>query len=223
MNRLRRGEAGKVPYERIKGTKPTVLGIEFGEKVMYKLRIRSKLEKISKRLDFGTFVGVRWRSKEIMVSTPDGIRYCRSVKRLPVERRWSEDSLKWVQWCPWRRYKDAPDGEGDVPEGVPEEERKLEGSKERMVFIETQARAPQDFSVTYTEAKKHGFTRGCAGCSSWGRGITKQPHTQACRDRFRILLQDNARFQLNQQKRKEYEQRMEDQRGQNAGSNRAGG
>ena len=78
-----------------------------------------------------------------MVATPDGIRYCRSVKRLPIERRCSEDSLNWVQWCPWRRCKDAPDGEADVPEGVPEEEKKLGGSRDRVVFIETKSRGPR--------------------------------------------------------------------------------
>ena len=34
MNRLEIGKDGKVGYERIKGKKPTVLGLEFGEKVM---------------------------------------------------------------------------------------------------------------------------------------------------------------------------------------------
>ena len=37
LNRLLRGHDGKVPYERLKGKQPTVLGVEFGEKVMYKL------------------------------------------------------------------------------------------------------------------------------------------------------------------------------------------
>ena len=36
LNRLHVGTDGKVPYERVKGKKPTVLGIEFGEKVLYK-------------------------------------------------------------------------------------------------------------------------------------------------------------------------------------------
>eukprot|EP00973_Karenia_brevis_P050890 7067860-Karenia_brevis.AAC.1 len=31
-NRLHRGEDGKVAYERVKGKKPTVVGVEFGEK-----------------------------------------------------------------------------------------------------------------------------------------------------------------------------------------------
>ena len=57
MNRLCRGEDGKVSYERIKGKKPTVLGVEFGEKVLYKVRLGSKMEKINPRWEHGVFVG----------------------------------------------------------------------------------------------------------------------------------------------------------------------
>eukprot|EP00973_Karenia_brevis_P047494 6594144-Karenia_brevis.AAC.1 len=32
-NRLHRGDDGKVGYERVKGKKPSVVGIEFGEKI----------------------------------------------------------------------------------------------------------------------------------------------------------------------------------------------
>ena len=36
FNRLHQGSDGKVPYERVKGKRPTVLGVEFGEKVFWK-------------------------------------------------------------------------------------------------------------------------------------------------------------------------------------------
>eukprot|EP00973_Karenia_brevis_P062889 8742648-Karenia_brevis.AAC.1 len=34
-NRLHRDDDGKVAYERVKGKRPTVVGIEFGEKGLY--------------------------------------------------------------------------------------------------------------------------------------------------------------------------------------------
>ena len=46
LNRLEMGSDGKVAYERIKGKKPTILGNSFGEKVLFKLRTGSKMEKI---------------------------------------------------------------------------------------------------------------------------------------------------------------------------------
>ena len=47
------GEDGKVPDERTKGKSPTVLGIEFGEKVMFKFELGGKLEKINTRWEHG--------------------------------------------------------------------------------------------------------------------------------------------------------------------------
>eukprot|EP00973_Karenia_brevis_P023014 3170334-Karenia_brevis.AAC.1 len=52
-NRLHRGEGGKVAYERVKGKKPTVVGIEFGEKVLYMGLRGLKLEKIKSRWEYG--------------------------------------------------------------------------------------------------------------------------------------------------------------------------
>ena len=36
LNRLIVGEDGKVAYERVKGKKPSTLGLEFGEKILFK-------------------------------------------------------------------------------------------------------------------------------------------------------------------------------------------
>ena len=49
LNRLHKGLDGKVPFERVRGKKPTVLGVEFGEKVLFKRKLGSKLEKIKAR------------------------------------------------------------------------------------------------------------------------------------------------------------------------------
>ena len=39
------------------------------------------------------------------------------------------------------------------------------------------------------------------------RNTGRQPHSAACRERFRQLLKDSARLQLNEAKRKEFENR----------------
>eukprot|EP00973_Karenia_brevis_P021536 2959692-Karenia_brevis.AAC.1 len=56
-NRLHRGEDGKVAYERVHGKRPTVVGIEFGEKVLYMRSTEVKLEKIKSRWEYGIVVG----------------------------------------------------------------------------------------------------------------------------------------------------------------------
>ena len=48
-NRLSQGVDGFVAYERVKGKRPTVLGVEFGEKVLFKKHLNAKLEKINAR------------------------------------------------------------------------------------------------------------------------------------------------------------------------------
>ena len=130
LNRLQRGRDGKVPYERLKGKKPTVLGVEFGEKVMYKLKAGGRLEKINSRWDYGIFVGVRRRSNELYLATKDGVVQSRSVKRLPVEMRWGRDCIDWVKWAPWNRYRDASDAEGTFLKVFQwrKEERRVRGS-----------------------------------------------------------------------------------------------
>ena len=42
------------------------------------------------------------------------------------------------------------------------------------------------------DAEKHGYTRGCGGCS-WFRGLGREPHNDACRERFRILIRVDAK------------------------------
>ena len=44
-NRLKHGKDGRVAYERIKGKKPSVAGVEFGEKVLYRVGIGQKSER----------------------------------------------------------------------------------------------------------------------------------------------------------------------------------
>ena len=76
------------------------------------------------------------------------------------------------------------DAYGDLPEGVPArdipEGQKASGPR---IVIETKNKAPRDFYIKKEDAEKHGYTRGCGGCSSWFKGLARQPHTENCRER----------------------------------------
>ena len=65
MNRLEVGKDATTAYERVKGKKATVLGIEFGEKLFYKVKIKNKFEKIDTMWKFRIFVVVRRSSEEL--------------------------------------------------------------------------------------------------------------------------------------------------------------
>eukprot|EP00973_Karenia_brevis_P061036 8487532-Karenia_brevis.AAC.1 len=75
------------------------------------------MEKIKPRMEYGIFVGVSRKSGEFLVSDKDGIRKVRTIRRIDVSKRWSLDSSSRVVRAPWRRYRDAEDADGDVPEG----------------------------------------------------------------------------------------------------------
>ena len=79
------------------------------------------------------------------------------------------------------------------------------GSGDRVVVIDTRERAPRDFYISKKDAEKSGITRGCGGCSSWYRGLARQPHSEACRERFRELMKDEAKVKRQAAKRKEFE------------------
>ena len=74
-----------------------MLGIEFGETVLYKVKRGAKLEKIKARWDYGIFVGVRKVSNELLVATQDKVVMVRSIRRIPFEKRWSEDCVRLIK------------------------------------------------------------------------------------------------------------------------------
>ena len=152
-------------------------------------------------------MGVKWESGEIVVATPEKILPTRSVRRIPVEERWGKDCLDWVKWAPWKWHAGVED-EGDLPEGIPAEERLAGGSSgNKVIFVDVREKQSQDFSITKKDVENHRPTRGCAGCSSMFRNMGRRPHSAQCRERFRELLRNEARVQHNEAKRKELEQR----------------
>ena len=78
-----------------------------------------------------------------------------------------------------------------------------ESTGERKVFVDAREPAPRYFYLTKREAEKHGYTRGCAGCNSWFRGLGRAPHTVECRERFRRLLKDDAKVKNAEARRRE--------------------
>ena len=59
VNRLEVGKDRKTAHERAKGRTARVLGVEFGEKLMWKVKPKQILEKINSRWEYDIFVGVR--------------------------------------------------------------------------------------------------------------------------------------------------------------------
>ena len=169
VNRLEVGKDGKTAYERSKGKQGKVLGVEFGEKLMYKVKPKDKMEKINPRWEYGVFVGVRRESGEVWVATKEGMEKVRSVRRIPVGERWGPDCVNWVKNVPWNRGKGNGEPDGEIPEEKLVEARGARGEEENgpgVIIIKTREVAPREFQIRKSDAEKHGYTRGCGGCSS---------------------------------------------------------
>eukprot|EP00973_Karenia_brevis_P023329 3212314-Karenia_brevis.AAC.1 len=137
-----------------------------------------RLEKIKSRCEYGIFVGVNRRSNEFLISTERGVLKVRSIERIPKGETWGEDNLRWVKWAPWKRHEEDEEADGEVPEGVGDEERKKKdhesvsgGDKDRVVYIETRSRVPRSFKITEDDVDKYKPTPGCSGCSALRRGM----------------------------------------------------
>ena len=120
--------------------------------------------------------------------------------------------MSWVRRTLWNRYKDDAGADGELPEDVELRDAPvLEPGGGGVVYV-TKNPIPRDFYIRRADAEQHGYTRGCPGCSSWFRGLGRQPHSAACRERFRALLADDERVRSATAKRVEFETQEEDKR-----------
>jgi hypothetical protein len=96
LNRLEVGHDGKTSYQRLKGKRVAMPGVEFGESVIWKPDSRGgALGKLSSAWKLGIYVGVRSKSGEFIVADSDGIWKARSLRRRPFEDRWASRTLRW--------------------------------------------------------------------------------------------------------------------------------
>ena len=179
------------------------------------------MDKLSSKWEFGIFVGIRQKSGEIWVADRNGVHKARSVRRLAKQDRWTTDSVSWVRNAPWNRYKGQEDADGDIVYVEPEIKEPAapqpaplpqSGREVPPVVVKMKVAPPRAFQIRKEDADKHGYTRGCAGCQSWFRGLGRQPHTTACRDRFAELMKDEARFKNALIRKDEYEEKVEKKR-----------
>ena len=74
LNRFEVGHDGKTAYERNKGKKAKVWGMEFGEAILWKRRpVGGALGKLSCLWEDGLYLGIRGQSGELIVSDREGV------------------------------------------------------------------------------------------------------------------------------------------------------
>jgi hypothetical protein len=197
MNRMEVASDGKTPYERIKGKKAEVLGLEFGEKVLWKYHVGKKMEKLNARWGHGIFVGVRAKSNELMVIDEETqeLKYTRTARRVPESQRWDSNNLAWVGVVPWNRSRDDKEADGELPDFNVKKGpgRQLTDEEKKDIATSTTPRITHRAHLRRDDFEKHGFTDRCPGCSALLRGLHVQPHSAGCRARMEEVLAKDVR------------------------------
>ena len=187
INRFEVGHDGRTPYERLRGKSSRMLGVEFGEKLMFRRQpIGARLAKLESLWDEGVFLGYRSQSGEYMVGTKDGAFKTRTIKREPEERRWSAESIAMVVGTPWRPMPEDEDA-GDAMPAVQVQMRDADVVVQRPQHREEQA-APRRLYISRKDVGEHGATPGCAGCRAAISGGRAVNHNEACRRRMEEQL-----------------------------------
>ena len=89
LNRYEVSKDGKTAYERLRGRKSTLLGLELEEILQWRRAVKGAC---SNKLDLvwedDCFAGYRSQSGETKVSTSKGVFRTRIVRRVPGHMRW---------------------------------------------------------------------------------------------------------------------------------------
>ena len=102
LSRFQVAADGKTAYERLKGKSYRRELVDYGEQVMFMPVVHGgKLSKLDTKWSFGRFCGIRPRTNEMYIMTPDGILKTRSVRRLPEPDRWKQDDWDNLSGVPW--------------------------------------------------------------------------------------------------------------------------
>ena len=218
MNRMEVSTDGKTAYERVKGKRAEVVGLEFGEKVLWKYvpgGQNMKLKKIEARWGYGVFLGVRAKSGELIVADEaQGIVHARTVKRVPEGERWSANNLQWVKTVPWNKGEGDREADGLLPEYDVKAGPGRQLTSEEKEDIKT-SQAPKIVHRAHLrkdDFEMHGYTDRCPGCSAILRGLKTQPHTAQCRSRMEQKLEKDVRIRNAKIRLKEVSQRQRDEK-----------
>lgn len=191
LNRFEVSHDGKTAYERLKGRRAKVLGLEFGEAIHWRARpSRGALGKLDSLWDDGVFLGVRGKSGEVIVGNKTGVWKSRTIRRKPIEDRWASSSAGWIVGVPWNMSDDDVKADGEKYETVILPPAALEDIRE-----EGQKSMPRNVAISKADLEAHGYTLGCGGCKAILKGTSRQGHSQGCRSRFNEVFQGTEKFQ----------------------------
>ena len=177
ISRYRVGADGRTPYERLKGKAWRRPMVTFGERVWFRpLRsYTSGRSDLAPKLDAGVYVGTHGRNGDVLVMTAEGVIKGGSVKRMPLESRWSAEGFDKLKGTPWKL---RPQAVGDIDAAVRIELPEVAGR-----LSPEPAGGPTVPRSLYVRRRdvEGNFTLGCAGCIALQTDMPARSHSAECR------------------------------------------
>lgn len=193
-NRYAVSADGKTAYERLRGKKSRMLGLEFGEKAHWRRAVATgqRNNKLDSICTEGVYLGHKTLSSESIVGNKDGVLKTRTVRRMPAEERWSHALVMEVAGAPWKCSPQVDEAEQVIQNDLPPPP-----SISPTVPVEPapalfREEAPRKVYVKTDVLKKIGYTPGCLGCRALQEGRTRVGHSDRCRQRAVETMKETA-------------------------------
>ena len=92
---------GQTAYYKVFGKPCKDIIAEIGEEVHYRV---SDVDtgSLDSRWKSGIWLGIRWKSTEHHIGTPEGVINSYAIERKPLEERWSKDAVEAIVGTRWR-------------------------------------------------------------------------------------------------------------------------
>ena len=201
ISRYRVGPDGRTPYERLKGRGWRRPMVTFGEQVWFRplKSYTANRTDLTPQLDSGVYVGTHGRNGDVLIMTDKGVIKGGSVKRKPLEDRWSKEGFDKLRGTPWKL---RPQSEEDIDAAIPID---LPPAAGRLLPEPAgKESGPRNLYVTKKDVEGNP-TPGCPGCIALSIGLPARTHSSECRTlvQNRLMATEAGRERvLKAQKRK---------------------
>ena len=152
-------------------------------------------------------MGTHGRNGDVLVMTNEGVIKGGSVKRQPLEQRWSAEGFDGLKGTPWQlRPRSTEDVDGVVPIDLPEVQGRL-----APVPVPRDG-GPRNLYVRRRDVEDN-WTVGCPGCIALQTGLPARAHSAECRTLVaqRLLSSEEGKMRVDAAaKRKAPEALLED-------------
>ena len=206
LNRYEVGHDGRTAYERCKGKPAKTMGVEFGEKVLWRRKpAGGAMAKLTVLWEEGVFLGVKGRTGEFVVGDSKGVWKTRTIQRTPMTARWAPSNAELIQGVPWNTGDHDDRADGDRLEVIKLGHEDFASTnppaaKEHFGNVPV----PRRVKIAKEDLVMHGYTAKCEGCRAMMAGRPQKPHSEECRRRMEGLMKEHPKMRKAQKRMNDF-------------------